>query len=161
MERTMQLSPRAVPYFMMQALLPGLFISVWMAGMLSGVQSSSRGALAIHFDSLQQFAISAALVVVLLMVLNWCYCSLKARSYRIDMKNEGIVLEYGIVSKNHEILLFKNIQDVVISCNIVERMLGLSTVVIQNAMGKPERIPGLDSAAAEALRDEIVQRAAR
>jgi membrane protein YdbS with pleckstrin-like domain len=161
MERTMQLSPRAVPYFMMQAVLPALFIGVWMAAVFSGMQGSPHGVPAIRYVPLEQVAISALAVVALLMVLNWCYCSLKARSYRIDMENDGIVLEYGIVSTNHEILLFKNIQDVLVSRNLVERLLGLSTVVIQNAMGKPERIPGLDSAAAKTLRDDIVRRAAR
>ena len=157
----MQLSPRAVPYFMMQAMLPTVFLCVWLAAFFAGMQNSPHGIPAVGYMPLQQIAISALAVVALLMVLNWCYCTLKARSYRIDLENDGIVLEYGIVSTNHEILLFKNIQDVLVSRNLIERLLGLSTVVIQNAMGKPERIPGLDSAAAKALRDDIVRRAAR
>jgi membrane protein YdbS with pleckstrin-like domain len=40
----------------------------------------------------------------------------------------------------------------------IERLLGLSTVVIQNAMGQPEQIPGLKASSAESLRDEILRR---
>ena len=40
----------------------------------------------------------------------------------------------------------------------LERLLGLATLTIQNAMGTPEYIPGLDAQAAETFRDSILSR---
>jgi membrane protein YdbS with pleckstrin-like domain len=60
----------------------------------------------------------------------------------------------------HETLIYGKIQDILVTRNILERLLGLATVVLQNASGAPEIIPGLGAADANALRDEILRRSA-
>jgi len=39
--------------------------------------------------------------------------------------------------------------------------MGLATLTVQNAMSKPEVIPGLDAEAAEELREQILERVNR
>jgi membrane protein YdbS with pleckstrin-like domain len=158
----MHLSPRAVAYFALQGLGPWLFFGFGIAIALTAQRSPVQLAGSIRYDfHLDRLAAAAVAVFALSSLLGLCCSYLRARSYRIEMQNEGVVLEYGVLNRNHEIILFKNIQDVLVSQGLVERLLGLSTVVIQNAMGKPETIPGLDAATAEALRNEIVAHAAR
>ena len=74
---------------------------------------------------------------------------------------EGVALETGILNKSHETLLYSKIQDILIRRSVLERLLGLSTVVIQNAMGRPEKIAGLRADTASAFRDEILRRVPR
>jgi hypothetical protein len=86
---------------------------------------------------------------------------LVVRSYRISLEKEGILLQHGLVNINNEILLYDKIQDVVITRNLLERLLSLATLIIQNAMGQPEIIPGLGAADAESFRNDILSRIRR
>ena len=103
-------------------------------------------------------ALWLAAIAALGFALIWIGCFVKVRSYRFDLVPQGITLEKGLLSKSHETLLFVKIQDIVIRRSVLERLLGLSTLTIQNAMGQPESIPGMDSRAAMEFRDEILQR---
>jgi len=49
------------------------------------------------------------------------------------------------------------VQDILVTRSILQRVLGLSTVVVQNAMGTPQRIPAMGAAAAMELRDGILR----
>jgi membrane protein YdbS with pleckstrin-like domain len=142
----MQLGQRAVFYFMVQKgsawLALGLLVALALAAALGGY----------HF-ALQLMAIPALALAIL-----WIACFIRVRSYRFDMVPQGITLEKGLLSKSHETLLFLKIQDIVIRRSVLERLFGLSTLVIQNAMGQPETIPGLDAREAMEFRDEILRR---
>ena len=97
-------------------------------------------------------------IPALALAILWIACFIRVRSYRFDMVPQGITLEKGLLSKSHETLLFLKIQDIVIRRSVLERLFGLSTLVIQNAMGQPETIPGLDAREAMEFRDEILRR---
>jgi membrane protein YdbS with pleckstrin-like domain len=142
----MQLGQRAILYFLVRKG------SAWLAlGVL--VALALTAALGGYPLALQLMAIPALILVIL-----WVACFIRVRSYRFDMVAQGITLEKGLLSKSHETLLFQKIQDIVIRRSVLERLFGLSTLVIQNAMGQPEVIPGLDAREAMEFRDEILRR---
>jgi membrane protein YdbS with pleckstrin-like domain len=159
----MQLHPRAVAYFMLQRILLWIVFGIWFGLILlprSGTHYKNPNLLpGFHFDMLGGFALAAALALGVIVLVNGVFAYLKASSYRYAVEPEGVVLEYGVLNKSHEILLYNNVQDIIIRRGLLERLMGLSTLVIQNAMGRTETIPALDPADAEQLRDEIVQRA--
>ena len=153
----MQLDPKAIGYFMIQNSLVVLLLSFSLSLFFAGQQQLFRASPDIQWLSIASVALSTFGLFCILTLINWLYCWLKVSSYRIELKQQGIALDYGILAKNHELLLFNKMQDLLITRSILERILGLSTVVIQNAMGKPERIPGLDAKAAEDFRDNILR----
>lgn len=98
----------------------------------------------------------AALGLVVLFLIQIGYFYLLVHSYKIQVRNDGVSIHYGVLNISNELLLFNKIQDIVINRNILQRLMGLSTVVIQNAMGKPGIIPGLEEATAERVREQIL-----
>jgi uncharacterized membrane protein YdbT with pleckstrin-like domain len=155
----MQLDPKAVLYFMIQKVLLGLVLSFWACIFLfarahpNGQPAQPPG---VHAAVLIPLLVLAALAFLLFTIVNWVVSLLRVQAYRIALRKEGIALDYGVVTKNHELLLFDKIQDILITRNLIERILGLSTLVIQNAMGKAERIPGLAERNAESLREMVL-----
>ena len=99
--------------------------------------------------------------LALLLAVGGFVCYLRARAYRIDLGPQSIALQTGILARSHETLVYAKIQDIVIRRTVLERLLGLSSLIIQNAMGKPQCIPGLKASTAESLRDEILRRLPR
>jgi membrane protein YdbS with pleckstrin-like domain len=79
-----------------------------------------------------------------------------AKSYRIELRREGLFLRYGMIGTRDEVLPYRKIQDVVISRGLIERLMSLATLTIPNAMGKPQIIPGLSPEDAETLRDKLL-----
>ncbi len=65
-------------------------------------------------------------------------------------------MKSGVFGTVSELLLYARIQDIVISNSVLERLLGLATVVVQNAAGRPISIWGLGYDTAERLRDLIL-----
>jgi len=155
----MQLDPKAVLYFMLQKMLLTVVLSFWACVFLvarahpNGQTPPQPG---VHMAVLIPLLILAALAFALFTIVNWVVSLLRVQAYRIAFRTEGISLEYGVINKSHEILLFNKIQDILITRSLLERVLGLSTLVIQNAMGRPERIPGLAERNAESLRDMVL-----
>jgi hypothetical protein len=70
-------------------------------------------------------------------------------------------LESALWRHAGETLLSSKIQDILIQRSIQQRLLGLSTVIIQNAMGQPATIPALRAETAAAFRDEALRRVPR
>jgi membrane protein YdbS with pleckstrin-like domain len=87
------------------------------------------------------------------------YHWLLVKSYSIELTKDGVALHYGVINLSRETLLYTKVQDIVITRNLLERMLGLSTMMIQNAAGKPEYIPALGADIAENLRASILANA--
>src|ERR1700730_12462710 len=159
--RNMQLSPRAVFYFMAQNYVVWVFLSFWLGLTFGGHLQVATMIPAIQWGgSLANVAATTFFFFGILSLFNWAYCLLIVQSYRIELKPEGIALDYGIVNKNHELLLFNKVQDILITRNLFEQVLGWSTVVIQNAVGQPQKIPGLEAVSAEGFRDNILRYAA-
>jgi membrane protein YdbS with pleckstrin-like domain len=96
--------------------------------------------------------------LALLLAVDGFVCYLRTRAYRIDFGPQGIALQMGVLSRSHETLIYAKIQDIIIRRSVLERLLGLSTVTIQNSMGQPEHIPGLKASMAESVRDELLRR---
>jgi membrane protein YdbS with pleckstrin-like domain len=157
----MQLSPRAVFYFMVQNYVVWALLSFWLGVTFGGHLQIATIIPGIAWSgSVANVATATLLFFCILTLFNWAYCQLKVQSYRIELKPEGIALDYGILNKSHELLLFNKVQDILITRNLFEQVLGLSTVVIQNAMGQPQKIPGLEADSAEGFRDNILRYAA-
>jgi membrane protein YdbS with pleckstrin-like domain len=150
----MRLSSRATFYFLMQRSLLWLLLGAWLAAMFGGIFTAG--------SQIPGAGVLAALLCVgLLFALNAFFCYLRARSYDIELRDEGVALQHGVLRSVHETILYNRIQDILITRSLLERMLGLATLVLQSASGSPGIIPALDADAASALRDEILQRSAR
>ena len=139
----MKLHPNAVFYFMFRTIVLWLFFSFFLA---------------LLFNTFIPLMASFFILLIVFSLINYAYCRLLAQSYRIELSEEGVLLDSGILNKKHETLIYNKIQSILINRSVIERILGLSTMVIQNAMGNPETIPGLGEAAAESFKKEILLR---
>lgn len=95
-------------------------------------------------------------ILLIIVGTKWVYYYFLVKSYQISMTKDGVSLHYGVFNLSNELMLFNKIQDIVVTRSILERMMGLSTLLIQNAMGRPERIFGLDDETAIKFRDAIL-----
>jgi len=154
----MQLDSRAVVYFMFKRVFLWLLVSAWIALVFGPGIGATQPQPGIRWGSLLAFLLHLLPVLVPVLALDALYCTFKARAYRIELVPQGVSLDYGILNKTHEILMFAKVQDILITRSVLERLLGLSTMVIQSASGQPERIPGLAAPGALAFRDQILQR---
>jgi membrane protein YdbS with pleckstrin-like domain len=154
----MPLDSRATLYFMFLKTLLWVFAAAWLALLFAPGASTSHPHPGMQWAPLFQMLWHMLPFLALLLALDGVVCYLRTRSYRIDLGPQGIALQMGILSRSHETLIYAKIQDILIRRSVLERLLGLSTVVIQNAMGQPEQIPGLKASSAESLRDEILRR---
>jgi membrane protein YdbS with pleckstrin-like domain len=156
-----ELDPKATLYFFLRKTLVWLFLVSWLTLLVAGMRAPSEP----HpgFSGLIGIGFLAAYVPVLavVLILAWIACRLQARAYRITLIGAGVVLEYGVISKSHETLLYAKIQNILVERGLLERLMGLATVIIQNAMGQPETIPGLAAGSAADLRDAIIGRLPR
>jgi membrane protein YdbS with pleckstrin-like domain len=147
------LALRRVFHFVFLSCVVSLFIYVSMHGPIRG-----NAAIVVALGALGAFFVG---VFLLILAIQLAYNYFLVSSYRIQMRPDGVALHYGVFNTSNEVLLFSKIQDIVINCNILERMMGLATLTVQNAMSKPEVIPGLDAEAAEELREQILDRVNR
>lgn len=152
----MTLGPRAVLYFMVQKGSTWVALGLWAALAVVAVAAPHGGT----SGGASGIALALMGLPVLLLAGTWIRCFIQARSYRFDLVPQGITLDKGWLSKSHETLLFQKVQDIVIRRSVLERLLGVSTLVIQNAMGQAETIPGMTAADALQFRDEILRRLA-
>ena len=149
----MQLSSRATLYFLLKRALLWVILGLWLAGMFGGILTSghpSRGPGASLWP--------AVLSVGVLLAIDALICRARARSYAIELGPEAVAVQYGVLRTVHETLMYGKIQDILVTRNVVERLLGLATVVLQSVSGAPGVIPALDAADANELRDEILRR---
>lgn len=107
------------------------------------------------------FALMLFGVFLLLVALQMAYNYFLVNSYSIQMRKDGLALHYGVFNTSNEVVLFSRIQDIIINCSILERLMGLSTLTVQNAAGKPEVISGLEADTAATLREQILERVGR
>lgn len=139
-----------------------LFASFWLGTSFGGLFVGSHHQPlqpGMHWDIIVDVAAGILLSFGVLSALNWTFCLLQVRSYGIALRNDGVVLDYGVVNQRHEVLLLNKIQDILITRGVIERLLGLSTLIVQNSAGTAVTIPGLDAATAEMLRDRLLTRA--
>jgi len=154
----MQLDSRATVYFMFRKALLWVIAAAWLALMFAPGASTAHPHPGMQWAPLYGMLWHMVPVLALLLAVDGLVCYLRTRAYRIDLGPQGIALQMGVLSRSHETLIYAKIQDIMIRRSVLERLLGLSTVTIQNSMGQPEHIPGLKASTAEWLRDEILRR---
>jgi membrane protein YdbS with pleckstrin-like domain len=161
----MRLDSKAPLYFMSRQLFGRiflwLFLSAWLALVFGPGIRDAEPSPGIHWAPLIDIMLRMIPFLAVVLAIDWLVCWLRARSYRIELVELGVALQSGVLNVRHETLLFSKIQDILIERTVLERLLGLSSVVIQNAAGKPEWIPGLGREIAEQLRNEILRRIPR
>ena len=106
-------------------------------------------------------------LIFLLMVLCYVFAWLSYKNYGYELSNEGLKVEKGVVYKKYVTIPYGRVQNVDIYRGILDRLLGLSDVHVQTAgmsgggRGRARtegRLPGLEVAEAERVRDELVRR---
>jgi membrane protein YdbS with pleckstrin-like domain len=180
----MQLQPAAFLYIaahrMAAALIIGLMIGVFTSSWVppqpmpqvdahTGGQSSGKARTAqapasaqipqqrayVNWPAFITMGFFAALSLPAVLLYAWFL----AKSYRVELRQDGLLLHYGVVITRNELMPYGKIQDIVISQGILGRLLSLVTIKLQNAMGRPQIIPGCSLADAEMLRDTAIARA--
>jgi membrane protein YdbS with pleckstrin-like domain len=151
----MELRPSAFFYLALNragvALILGLMIGSFFAATVPGNEPQLDEPF-VNWPVLIFICAVAALSFPTVLLYSWFL----AKSYRIELRREGLSLRYGIVGTRDEVMPYRKIQDVVISRGFVERMMSLATLTIQNAIGQPQIIPGLAPEDAEILRDRLL-----
>lgn len=151
----MELRPFAFFYLALKrmgiALILGLMVGSFFAATMPGNQPQP-GEPFVNWPVLIFIGAVALMSFPVVLLYSW----LLANSYRIELRREGLSLRYGIIGTRDEVLPYQKIQDVVISRGLIERLMSLATLTVQNAMGKPQIIPGLSPEHAEMLRDRLL-----
>ena len=82
---------------------------------------------------------------------------LRYRGWGYQLRQHDLLVRYGVVSHQTVAIPLARVQQVDTSSNPFERLLGLTTLVVRTAGTRAARtrIPGLPSARATALRDEL------
>ena len=151
----MKLRPSACFYFALEragvSLIVGLMFGSFFAATMPGHQPQP-GDPFLDWAVLGFIAGVAALSFPCVLLYSW----ILARSYRIELRRDGLSVRYGIVGITDEVLPYRKIQDVVISRGLLERLMSLATLTIQNAVGRHQIIPCLSPQDAEILRDRLL-----
>jgi putative membrane protein len=148
------LDARATLYFVLRRFLLWVFLALWLATMFGGL-------LVPHAAAGEHPWLPALACLAALLMIDAALCYVRANSYAIELRAEGVALRYGVLRQVHETLIYGKIQEILVSSNVLERLLGLATLSIQSAAGSPEVIPAMDAQSARALRDAILERTQR
>ena len=94
---------------------------------------------------------------VVLAILGAGYALLRYRVWRFEVQDDAIYLERGVFTRVHSVVPFVRIQNVDTQRGPVERLTGLSSVVVYTAgtRGADATLPGLAPERATALREEL------
>ncbi len=103
------------------------------------------------------------LLVPALIILSFVWAKLTVHFYRYELTEAGFRKELGVIYKNYITIPYDRIQNVDINRGIIDRLLGLSTLMVYtagtaSAIGEGT-LPGLSREVAEQLRDELIARA--
>ncbi|WP_029035979.1 PH domain-containing protein [Salinimicrobium xinjiangense] len=104
------------------------------------------------------FFAGAALIVVLLLSLGYSILYYLNFKFHIDKKNEEFVLQKGVFSTDVINIPFQKIQQVNFRRNILQRVIGVYSVVVETAgsQDKEVEIKALDYEKANALADKLM-----
>jgi membrane protein YdbS with pleckstrin-like domain len=81
------------------------------------------------------FFLVMAGTVIICVGISIVYASIWRSNYRFEFTPEYIFTHEGIISRREAHTPYSTIQDVIVSQGIMERILGISSVIIQNAAG--------------------------
>lgn len=108
--------------------LVGAFLSFWCFGFFGGIF-----AVVAESDSAWSFAaagIMALIIAPILLILALIYCSYLRRTYVYYITNQRCIFHGGILRRTERSVPYHKITDVEMSQNIIERVLGISTLNI-------------------------------
>jgi membrane protein YdbS with pleckstrin-like domain len=80
---------------------------------------------------------------------------LRYRRWRYEIRERDLFLSHGALFQVLTLIPFDRIQFVETHQGPLDRLFGLTQVVVYTAAGRAGRIPGLESSEAESLREEL------
>ncbi|EMA51279.1 hypothetical protein C450_12415 [Halococcus salifodinae DSM 8989] len=94
---------------------------------------------------------------VVLAVLGGLYMLLRYRIWRFEIQDDAVYLERGVVTRVDSVVPFVRIQNVDTQRGPIERLVGLSSVVVYTAgtRGADVTIPGLAPDHARMIREQL------
>jgi hypothetical protein len=99
---------------------------------------------------------AGAAVVVVATALVWRGLRLRYRSWGYLERDDDLLVRRGVLVRRLSVVPYGRMQFVDVTAGPVERQFGLSTVHLHTAAAHTDaRIPGLDDAEAERLRDRL------
>ena len=158
-----QLHPKAVWLFFFTNMLMGLGAVIGIAFALFGLFVASADG---------EPTVMPAIIIglgafVLYAAAAWAWAKLSWHFYRYELRDDGFRKEHGVIWKKYITIPYDRIQNVDIHRGILARLLGLSDLQIQTAGAitagsygafAEGRLPGIDRALAEEIRDSLVAR---
>jgi membrane protein YdbS with pleckstrin-like domain len=99
----------------------------------------------------------AAVVFVALVALGAGYELVRYRVWRFAIEDDAVVLERGVITRVTSVVPFVRVQHVDTQRGPIERLAGLSSVVVYTAgsRGADVTIPGLTPERADAIRQDL------
>ncbi len=145
-----QLDPKAIWVFFFKWLLI-FFIIIWMLGFR------------ILVAFFEWFLWLAVLATLLAVVLAYIWARLTYYFYHYELTEEGFRKDFGVVIKKYTTIPYERIQNINIHRNVLDRILGLSSLKIftagtggQGQSGAEGFLPGLSKDTAEELRNQLI-----
>ncbi|HUF33071.1 MAG TPA: PH domain-containing protein [Acidimicrobiales bacterium] len=103
-----------------------------------------------------------AVVAVVAVAVVWWFPRRAYERWTYELAAETLELRRGVVVARYTAIPYFRVQHIDVSRGPVERLLGLSELVVRTAAATTDaRIPGVAAAEAEALRDVILDRTGR
>ncbi len=163
------LDPKAVWLFFAGSLVHVLWLSFVIALAVISIAVDETG-----FLDLGEVIGWCVVALIAFAFLSYGWSVLSYRFFKYELTELGFRKESGVIYKKYVTIPYTRIQNVDIDRGILARLLGLSDLMIQTAgtsasfsrygmagAGAEGRLPGLAKADAEALRDELIQRASQ
>lgn len=82
---------------------------------------------------------------------------LRYRRWRYEIRERDVFLSHGALFQVLTLIPFDRIQFVETHQGPLDRLFGLTQVVVYTAAGRAGRVPGLESTEAEAIREELAK----
>jgi len=118
--------------------------------------------------------LTSLLLLVVIIIFSYVWAKLSYHYYRYQLTDDCFRKELGVIYKKYVSIPYDRIQNIDINRGIIDRLLGLSTLLIQTAgssmaignkysygFGAEGTLTGLSKEDAEKLRDELIKRAKR
>ncbi len=140
----------------MEALHPRVRI-VWFASALAGAAVLGAIAAAVDYYLLEIGLQTVGAVVGLAAVLGVGYVLARYRVWGFAVSDEDLYIERGVLTRINSVVPYVRVQHVDTQRGPIERLVGLSSVVVYTAgsRGADITIPGLAPERAEDLRERL------
>ncbi len=154
-----KLSSTAVYSFYFSYLFVTLFLSYISIGFyLFALQSLD------NYSTIYTNTILFALIwTALVFIVAFIWARLSVANYGYELSEDGFKKESGILAKRYVAIPYSKVQNIDIYRSVVDRLLGLSTLIIQTAgisgqVMSEGLLPGLSAQEAVKVREEILKK---